>query len=183
MFGVERRERRWLDPAGETNSQTKLRYRGNAPASNDNYCQRCHCSRAPLPRGLRNEVMAIRLNRFIDLRRLHSLWKGCIRKCRHRIQELDPETVDADWWKGREECSLNWQSLCRYCCLLNSHLKAPSCGRGWKMGLLKAENKQTRCWNKPDFHQSKVQAWHGGSVPIFLSSRTCFGISFFGWRI
>jgi len=24
--------------------------------------------------------------------------------------------------------------------LLNSHLKTPSCGRGWKMRLLKAEN-------------------------------------------
>ena len=48
--------------------------------------------------------------------------------------------------KGEKKWKREYFLFCRR--LLNSHLKTPSCGRGWKMRLLIAENKQTRCWNK-----------------------------------
>ena len=61
------------------------------------------------------------------------------------------------------------------CNLLKAHLKTPSCGRGWKMCLPKAEK------SIPDAETSS--AWQGGLVPVLLSSRTCFGISVLGLEI
>jgi hypothetical protein len=74
---------------------------------------------------------------------------------------------------GRQERSRN-TSIGITASLLRPHLKTPSCGRGWKVRLPKAEN------SKPDAETSS--AWQQDWVLVFLSSRTWFGISVLGFN-
>ena len=75
---------------------------------------------------------------------------------------------DASFLEVRVSLERKWENLY----FLNSHLETPSCGRVWKVCLLKAER------SKPDAETSS--AWRQREVFAFLSSRTCFGISALG---